>query len=121
MIENVWKWEMQLCCSMQLEALYKKLTASPDIMSENESIWSGICSAPRNELLFDAVNFFLRKADGNRLEIYGIVHYLHPVKGPWNSSAVLRVFDTLQECLEWLKDPEMKNSQECAEIFYSVR
>lgn len=31
MIENVWKWEMEFCCSMQLKALYKKLSTNPHI------------------------------------------------------------------------------------------
>lgn len=116
---DVWKWEMDMCCSMQIESLYKKL-----LVCKEKGTMTGIClranipAAPMNESLFDNVMLFVEsdEKDG-KIVVTGKVHYWSPVKGSWNKTTEIRSFDSFDECLEWMENENVA-SKECAEILY---
>jgi len=63
---------------------------------------SGIAAAPHDELLFDSVSFYLKTVDDGYMELIGKVHCWNPTDGHYDKSAVIRTFDGIDKCLEWL-------------------
>ena len=115
---NVWKWEMDMCCSMQIESLRKQLQEC-----KNKGITTEIAlspeypAAPRNESLFDCVMLYAKSLKDCKLEVSGTVFYWSPGRGNWQKSSVIRIFDNLDECINWLSN-EDKASEECTEFLY---
>lgn len=119
---DVWKWEMEMCCSMQLSALAENLSKSGERrLTPGTTVGSGVTSAPRDEMLFDAVRIHARVSDEERIDVIGTVFYWRIDKGDWSRTARLRTFDNLNQCLDWLKDEKGSASKECAEIFATSR
>lgn len=116
---NVWKWEMDMCCSMHIESLYKLLKEYKE-----KGVLTGIAvspkfpAAPHDETLFDCVMLYAKSVDDSeKIEISGTVFYWSPLKGDWQKSTVIRTFAGLEECIAWLGN-ENAASTECAEILY---
>lgn len=109
---DVWLWEMDMCCSMQLEELAKKLIESPDLPA-GTSLRSGIASAPHDESLFDSMWLWLDSAPDGKLVLSGTVHSWLPEKGPWDKTGVIRSFDGQEDFLEWINIGGA--SEQCAE------
>lgn len=116
---NVWKWEMDMCCSMHIESLYKQLLLCKEQgMSTGISVQPRYPAAPHDETLFDCVMLYAKSVgETGAMEISGTVFYWSPSKGDWQKSTVIRTFDNLDDCIAWLKN-ENAASEECAEIFY---
>ena len=114
---DVWKYEMESCCSMILQELYEKLKELCDNGNTAAfSISPQYMAAPRNEMLFDGVDIYVRSKDDGKIEVEGIVHYWHPDEGGSRKRTVIRTFDNIQDCLQWLKNEQYAASKECADI-----
>ncbi len=116
-----WLWEMEMCFSMQLNGLKKDLLERKGKpVTEVIKMHSGIYSAPRNESLFDGLHCWMELAPDGHIKVFGAVNYWHPDRGGWGKSAVIKTFDTFDDCLEWLDDRESTSSQECAITFWRL-
>lgn len=102
---NIWKSEMTSCCRMNIEALYKRLMENKEGAGvAGFLLSSGIAAAPHDETLFDSVTFYVKTVDNGSNELIGKVHYWHPTDGPSDKTAIIRTFDDIDKCMEWLTD-----------------
>lgn len=116
-IQDVWLWEMEMCCGMELEALRKKMSAyQGQRMAPGTVIDSGMYACPIDETLFEGLSFKIVVHENGQLEVIGRVRYWHPVDGGWDMSASLRTFNNLKDCNQWLKDENSASREECALI-----
>lgn len=114
---DIWKSEMESCCSMNINALYKRLLEKKDEAGEvGFTLNSGIAAAPHDEMLFDSVTFHVKTIEDGKLEMTAKVHYWHTTDGALDKSAIIRSFKDVDECLEWLKNKEWASSHESADI-----
>lgn len=114
---DVWKFEMRLCCSMNIEDLYKQLLEISDTPSVTDfSITPKFMAAPQNEMLFEGVDLYIKTNDG-KIDVTGTVHYWHSTDGSHSKTTTIHSFDTIEDCLEWLKN-ESASCEECASILY---
>ncbi len=112
-----WKFEMESCCSMNIDALYKRLLENKEKAKEAGFLLSsGIAAAPHDEMLFECVTFYVKTVEDGELEVTATVHYWHATDGAWDKSAIIRRFKDIDECLEWLKNKEWVPSHESADI-----
>lgn len=114
---NVWKWEMEMCCGLHVKSLLKLLQLCED---EGNTTGINVCpdygAAPQNESLFDTVILSAKSVgDDGKIEITGTVTYWNPYSSFRSKSAVIRSFNSLDECMAWLKN-ENAASEECAEV-----
>lgn len=115
---NVWKWEMDMCCSMHIETLYKQLNEIKENgVSADIAVHPDYSAAPHDETLFDCIMLYAKSIDDTKMEITGTVFYWSPYRGHWEKSTVIRTFANLDECLAWLSNKNAA-SDECAEILY---
>ena len=117
-IQDVWLWEMEMCCSMELEGLRKKMCEIPaaDVVP-GTVIDSGITACPHDEMLFEALRFWINVLENGSFEVVGRIFYWHAVDGGWNKTATLKTFNSRESCLEWLQDTNYESREECALIF----
>ena len=116
-IQDVWLWEMEMCCSMELEALREKMSAYQGRrIAPGTVIDSGMYACPMEETLFEGLDFRVVVHENGQLEVIGKVRYWHPTDGGWDRIASLRTFDTLDDCNQWLKDENNASREECARI-----
>lgn len=116
-IQDVWLWEMEMCCSMELEALRKKMSAyQRQRIAPGTVIDSGMYACPMDETLFEGIVFRIVVHENGQLEVIGRVRYWHPVDGGWDMSASLKTFNNLKDCNQWLKDEHSASREECALI-----
>lgn len=114
---DIWKSEMESCCSMNIEALYKRLLENKEKAGEAGFLLSsGIAAAPHDEMLFDSVTFYVKTVEDGKLELTAKVHYWHTTDGPWDKVAVIGTFPDVENCLEWLKNEEWDPSNKSADI-----
>lgn len=114
---DVWKYEMESCCSMILQELYEKLKELCD--NGNTAVFAispQYMAAPRNEMLFEGVDFCIKSTVDGKINAEGIVHYWHATDGGWCKSTVIRSFDKIEDCLQWLKNDGYAASKESADI-----
>ena len=115
---NVWKWEMDMCCSMHINSLYKQLKELKEKgITTCIAVHPKYPAAPHDETLFDCVMLYAKSIDNGKMEISGTVFYWSPSKGNWQKSTVIRTFADIDECIAWLAN-ENAASNECAEILY---
>ena len=116
-IQDVWLWEMEMCCGMELEALLNKMSAyQGQRIAPGTIVDSGMNACPMNESLFEGLVFQIIVHQNGQLEVMGKVHYWNPVDGGWDKTTSLRTFDTLEVCNQWLKDEHSTSREECARI-----
>ena len=73
---DIWKSEMESCCSMNIDALYKRLLENKEKAGETGfTLNSGIAAAPHDEMLFDSVTFYVKTVENGSMELIGKVHY----------------------------------------------
>jgi hypothetical protein len=102
---------------MILKELYEKLKELCDNGNTDAfSISPQYMAAPRNEMLFDGVDIYVRSKDDGKIEVEGVVHYWHPDEGGSRKRTVIRTFGNIQDCLQWLKNEQYAASNECADI-----
>ena len=108
---------MESCCSMNIDALYKRLQENKEKAgAAGFLLSSGIAAAPHDEMLFDSVSFFVKTVEDGMIELTAKVHYWHTKDGAWDKSVKIRRFKDVDECLEWLKNEEWASSYESADI-----
>ena len=116
---NVWKWEMESCCCMNLEDLYKQLS---ELYEKGKTIDISISpdfkAAPHDETLFDGVVLLVKSTDEGKIEVNGVVYYWHATDGGWHENTVIRTFEKIEDCLQWLKNDDYAASKECSDILY---
>lgn len=116
-IQDVWLWEMEMCCDTELEALRNKMNAyQGKRIPPGTVINSGMYACPMNESLFEGLSFRIEVHENGQLEVIGTVRYWNPSDGGWDMAASLRTFDTLEDCKQWLKDENSSSRKECARI-----
>ena len=112
---DIRKHEMYSCCRMNIEDLYKQLLEISDTPSVTDfSITPKFMAAPHNEMLFEGVDLYIKTNDG-KIDVTGTVHFWHSTDGGWSKTATIHTFDTIEDCLEWLKN-ESEACQECTDI-----
>jgi len=112
---DVWLWEMEMCCGMELEALRKKMSAyQGQRMEPGTVIDSGMYACPMDETLFEGLSFKIVAHENGQLEVIGTVRYWSPSDGGWDMSASLKTFNNLKDCNQWLKDEHSASRKECA-------
>lgn len=114
---NVWKWEMEMCCSLHVNSLLKLLQACKE---EGKTTGINVCpnygAAPHDESLFDSVTLSAKSVGEDvKIEITGTVTYWNPYDSFRSKSTVIRSFNSLDECMAWLMN-ENTASKECAEL-----
>ena len=115
---DVWKWEMESCCSMILRELYEKMKELFDNGDTTViSISPQFLAAPRNETLFDGVSLYVKSQDDGKIKVEGVVYYWHATEGRSHKSTEIRDFENIEDCLQWLKNEQYAGSNECADIF----
>lgn len=113
---DVWKWEMKMCCGMQIESLQTQLLECKQKGQTTDiAVRPKYPAAPHDEMLFDSVTLFARSKDDGKIEVSGTVNYWSSSKGYWHESAVIRTFDGIDACIDWLNNASAA-SEECAEI-----
>ena len=106
-----------MCCGMELDALRKELEAfRGKRLAPGTKIDPGMTACPHDEMLFEAVRFWINILENGHLEVMGRVFYWHATDGGWHKTATLKTFDTLDDCLRWLEDKDRAGREECALI-----
>ena len=109
---DIWKSEMESCCSMNIDSLYKRLMENKEKVGEPGFLLSsGIAAAPHDEMLFDSVTFYVKTVEDSKLELTAKVHYWHATDGAWDKVAVIDKFSDIDECLLWLNDNRNASKQ----------
>ena len=112
---DVWKFEMRLCCGMNIKDLYDQLLEIRNFQNISDYAITPHCmAAPHNESLVDGVRLYV-KTNSGKIDVTGTVFYWHVTEGSWQKSTTIHSFDTIEECLEWLKN-ESAACEECANI-----
>lgn len=118
---DVWIWEMEMCCGMEMEALRKEMDAySGRELAPGTKIDSGMTACPHDEMLFEAVRFWINVLENGRMEVMGRVFYWHAADGGWHKTATLRTFETFDDCLKWLDNKDSAGSEESASILKNL-
>lgn len=116
-IKDVWLWEMEMCCGMELEALRKKMSLfQGQRIAPGTVINSGMYACPVDETLFEGLVFQIVVHENGQLEVIGRVRYWHPTDGGWDITVPLKTFETLEDCNQWLQDEHSASRMECAQI-----
>ena len=115
---SVKKWEMNMCCSMQIESLHKQLLeCRHEGRKKDISLCPDIMAAPHDETLFDGLMLYIRSIDNGKIQVSGTVFYWSPPKGYWDKSAVICTFDNIDVCIDWLSKKSTA-SEEGTEVLY---
>lgn len=115
---NVWKWEMKMCCSMQIESLHKQLLeCKHEGRTEEIALRPNVTAAPHDETLFDGLMLDVRSKDNNKLQVSGTVFYWSLSKGYWQESTVICIFENIDTCIDWLSNKSAAG-EECSEVLY---
>ena len=116
-IQDVWLWEMEMCCDMQLEALRNKVGEyRGKQLAPGTIIDSSMRACPIDETLFEGLDFHIQVLENGSLEVVGRVLYWHPTDGGWDKIVSLKIFATWEACIQWLQDENCASRRECARI-----
>ncbi len=106
---------------MELEALRDKVAAyNGHTLAPGLKIDSGMTACPHDEMLFEAVRFWIEVGNNRSLNLIGRVFYWHATDGGWHKTTTLKTFGSVAECAGWLKNEHHTNSAECASILKSL-
>ena len=73
-IQDVWLWEMEMCCDMQLEALRNKVGEyRGKQLAPGTIIDSSMRACPIDETLFEGLDFHIQVLENGSLEVVGRV------------------------------------------------
>ena len=101
---NLWLFNMEMCCGMQITSLRIKLEKCEATGRANCVVSPNYPAASNEDYLFDCMNLYATlKADG-QVVIEGVVFYWNPSDGDTRKSAVIRTFTNISECLAWLRN-----------------
>ena len=100
---NLWTFNMEMCCSMQLSSLAAKLRACQHTgWPAGQTIQPNYPAAPNEDWLFDSMTLYASRGDDGSVKVTGIVYYWSPQDGDSCKSTVIKTFPSLDACLEWL-------------------
>lgn len=112
----LWEFNMKRCCDMQLDTLTSRLEACKEMgIVKNHMVKPDYPAAPNEDYLFDCMNLCATIQQDGRVELEGIVSYWYPDKGNERRTAVIRTFDSLDDCLAWLAVPSVA-CNECTRV-----
>ena len=97
---NLWLFNMDMCCSMQISSLRTKLEECKRDGRTNCVVSPNYPAASNEDYLFDCMNLYASlKEDGQVTQ----------------KSAVIRSFKDIDECLNWINS-ESSARDECVEV-----
>ena len=112
---NLWLFNMEMCCRMQISSLRVKLEECKMIGRTNCVVSPNYPAASNEDYLFDCMNLYAKLKEDGQVEVEGVVFYWNPVDGDTQKSAVIRTFKDIDECLSWMSN-EYAARDECVEI-----
>ena len=112
---NLWLFNMEMCCSMQISSLRTKLEECKKDGRTNCIVSPNYPAASNEDYLFDCMNLYARLKEDGKVVVEGVVFYWNPVDGDTQESAVIRSFKDIDECLNWINS-ESSARDECVEV-----
>ena len=112
---NLWLFNMEMCCSMQISSLRTKLEECKKDGRTNCIVSPNYPAASNEDYLFDCMNLYARLGDDGTVELSGTVFYWDPVDGDTQKSTTIKTFPDLDDCLSWLGN-ESAARDKCVEM-----
>jgi hypothetical protein len=101
---SVYRFEMEMCCSMQVRSLIHELELCKQVGDiTGRMVHPRYPAAPRDDTLFDSMNLYAKLADDGKVELSGTVFYWNHIDGDTQETTVIENFPDIDACLEWLK------------------
>ena len=100
--------------------LHEKLLACKEKgMTTEICILPNYPASPRNEVLFDCVNLYVRSTASGEIEVRGILWDTYSKNGSGKQQTLIRVFNDIDSCEKWLQDNHPA-AKECTEVFFRL-